>query len=86
LIGEDRSKALHKQLQRGKLLVYSLWEQPFVEANSTLQLFTKRQANQFPIFITSDSQGRGLDFGSSSEIEASGGVYLVLAKLPPTFL
>ena len=47
--------------------MYSLWEQPFVEANSTLQLFTKRQANQFPIFITSDSQGRGLDFGSSSK-------------------
>jgi superfamily II DNA/RNA helicase len=86
VIGEDRSKALHKQLQRDKLPVYSLWEQPFVETNSILQLFTNRQANQFPIFIMSDSQGRGLDFSSSSEIEANGGVYLILAKLPPTFL
>jgi hypothetical protein len=38
------------------------------------------------VFIINDLQGRGLDFPSSTEIEENGGVYLVIAKLPATYL
>ena len=38
------------------------------------------------MFIINDAQGRGLDFPSSTEIEDAGGVFLIIAKLPNSFL
>jgi len=40
----------------------------------------------YPKFIINESQGRGLDFASTQEIEGHGGVFLILAQLPSTFL
>ena len=38
------------------------------------------------MFIINDAQGRGLDFPSGSEIEEEGGVFLIIGKLPSSFL
>jgi hypothetical protein len=48
--------------------------------------FPLKQNDQYACFIISDSQGRGLDFPSSAEIEEAGGVYLIVGMLPNTFL
>jgi hypothetical protein len=51
-----------------------------------LTVFTKKQGGKYPVFIINDTQGRGLDFPSSTEIEEAGGVFLIIAKLPNSFL
>jgi hypothetical protein len=51
-----------------------------------LTVFTKKQWGKYPVFIINDTQGRGLDFPSSTEIEEAGGVFLIIAKLPNSFL
>jgi hypothetical protein len=64
----------------------SLCQKSFSESVGNLTIFNRRQGNQYPVFIINDLQGRGLDFPSSAEIEENGGVYLVIAKLPDSFL
>jgi hypothetical protein len=46
----------------------------------------KNKEGKYPVFIINDAQGRGLDFPSSTEIEDAGGVFLIIAKLPNSFL
>ncbi len=63
-----------------------LWAKEFIESNACLSVFTRKQAERYPVFIINECQGRGLDFPSNTDIEESGGVYLIVAKLPSSFL
>jgi hypothetical protein len=51
-----------------------------------LTVFTRKQGDRYPVFIINESQGRGLDFPSTTDIEENGGVYLIVGKLPFSFL
>ncbi len=64
----------------------SLCVMSFPDSVGYLAIFNRKQGNNFPVFIINDLQGRGLDFPSSNEIEENGGVYLVIAKIPDTYL
>ena len=50
--------------------------------NSVLESFTEKLGNHYQVYILDEHQGRGLDFPSKPEIEAHGGVYLIIASLP----
>ena len=64
----------------------TLFQSSFTESNGSLTIFTRKQGGKYPTFIINDAQGRGLDFPSSTEIEEAGGVFLIVAKLPSSFL
>ena len=64
----------------------ALWSKSFAESNGSLMVFIRKHTDKYPVFIINGTQGRGLDFPSSTEIEENGGVYLVVAKLPSGFL
>ncbi len=49
-------------------------------------VFTRKHKEKYSIFIINDSQGRGMDFPTSTEIEDNGGVYLIIGQLPSGFL
>jgi hypothetical protein len=66
--------------------VEALWAKEFIESNASLTVFTRKQGERYPVFIINESQGRGLDFPSTTDIEENGGVYLIVGKLPSSFL
>jgi hypothetical protein len=86
VILEDEKGILCKKLQKAGLVVEALSSQSIYGSNGALMTFNRRQGSNYPIFLINESQGRGLDFPSSSEIEAEGGIYLIIARLPETYL
>ena len=49
-------------------------------------VLSRKHRDKYPVFIINGTQGRGLDFPSTTEIEENGGLYLVIEKLPSGFL
>ena len=86
MIADDRKLALTKKLKNTGIPVEALFQSSFLQSNGTLTIFTKKQGGKYPVFIINDAQGRGLDFPSCTEIEESGGVYLIISKLPSSYL
>ena len=86
LILDDHKQIVQKKLQRAGLVVEALYSKTFEDSNAALSLFSKKHASGYPVFIINEMQGRGLDFVSSVDIEEKGGVYLLIAKMPKSFL
>ncbi len=86
LIGEDGKLALTKKLQSAGIPVVPLFQNSIADSNGSLSVFTKKQNGKYPVFIINDSQGRGLDFPSSTEIEEEGGIFLIIAIKPSSYL
>ena len=68
------------------MAVEHLGNQSFTESNGALKFFGRKRGAKYPVYIINDSQGRGLDFPTTTEIEENGGVYLLIAKLPSSYL
>ena len=86
IIADDEKNLLARKLQRAGITVEALWSKSFTESNGSLMVFSRKNRDKYPVYIIDGTQGRGLDFPSSTEIEENGGVYLVIAKLPSGFL
>jgi hypothetical protein len=86
MIADDEKNLLARKLQRAGITVEALWSKSFAESNGSLMVFSRKHSDKYPVFIINETQGRGLDFPSSTEIEDNGGVYLLVAKLPSGFL
>ncbi|KEJ82814.1 Protein translocase subunit secA [Oxytricha trifallax] len=52
-----------------------------VEASLEGTLCLKNQCGRYGVFVLSEQQGRGTDLKSSQEIEANGGLYLIVADV-----
>ena len=86
VIGQDAKYSLQKLLEHDGIRVEALWDKQFVDSNSKLGIFSLKQNGKYAVFIINETQGRGLDFMSSTEIEDNGGVYVVIATLPTAYL
>jgi len=86
IIADDEKNTLARKLQKAGITVEVLWSKTFTESNGSLMVFSRKHKDKYPVFIINGTQGRGLDFPSSTEIEENGGVYLLIAKLPSGFL
>jgi hypothetical protein len=58
-----------------------------VDVIDTLKYFLVQYKDErYRIFFLRPDQGRGLDFGTSPEIEANGGVHVIVSVLPKRYL
>ena len=69
IIAEDTQRLLEKKLYRAGLFVEALHNKTIFESNALMMNFNKKNFDKYPVFIINDSQGRGLDFPTSTEIE-----------------
>lgn len=74
------------EMVKANLKVCGLHDMEISEIEVALKSFTQRVEGQYQVYLLDEEQGRGLDFPSNSEIEANGGVYLIVACLPQRFL
>ncbi len=86
LIANDEKLLLTRRLKSAGIPVETLFLQTFTESNGALSVFTRKQGGKYSVYIINDTQGRGLDFPTTTEIENGGGVYLIVGKLPSSFL
>jgi hypothetical protein len=51
-----------------------------------MKTFTSAGGFRYPVFVITKNQGRGMDFPTNHDIEASGGVHVIIASMPSYFL
>jgi hypothetical protein len=86
VIANDDKLMLTRKLKNSGIPVEPLFQNSFTESNGSLTVFTIKQGGKYPVFIINDAQGRGLDFPSTTEIEEEGGIFLIVGKLPSSYL
>jgi len=86
IVADSEADPLSKHLVALKMPTEVLRGATKERVDACLGFFAKRQNDRYPVFIVGESQGRGLDFGTNAEIEAAGGVFLVIATLPSHYL
>ncbi len=69
-------------LDKKKIIVKNLQNETLPVIEAALFKFEVKVEEKYQVFIINEEQGRGIDFKSSSEIEANGGVYLIVGCLP----
>lgn len=73
---------LTRVLIRLKIAVENLVKASVSEIAVLLSKFTLKTDKGYKVVIISADQARGLDFPTSSEIEANGGVFLIVGQMP----
>ena len=56
------------------------------QISGIIRTLTEASAFRYPAFFVNQEQGRGIDFPTNQDIESSGGVHVIIAQLPETFL
>jgi hypothetical protein len=73
-------------LRRLKVRVEVLFSADPTQIAAAIDSFTKIHAFRYPAFVISQQQGRGIDFPTTQEIEANGGVHVLISSVPSQFL
>lgn len=77
---------LQKELKKVEVPTMNLHKESFTSVESLMGTFNKKQEGTYMAFVIDEEQGRGLDFASSTDIEANGGVHVVVGSLPAHYL